>query len=226
MSAALIVMARYPTPGQVKTRLARTLGAINACVLYQAFLHDLDARLAARAEQVVWAFDPPNCDFAALVSTRARCVPQEGDDLGARMRRSFETVHAAGFYPLIMIGADCPHLRDEWIDEAWDALARTDIVLGPSEDGGYYLIGMRQPRDLFTAIRMGTPTVCRETLDRIATLNLSVHLLPPTFDVDEGPDVRRLQQLIAAGDVRSLMPETARVLSRISLCHARPIRRD
>jgi len=209
---ALVIMARHPTVGEVKTRLANEIGAERACALYTAFLRDFDARFARAARTLVWAFHPPERDFAAVVSAGSRCLPQEGADLGARMLACFRRLRGEGFGRVIVIGADVPHVRDEWLDEAEAALDRADVVLGPSEDGGYYLIAMRATHDVFSGIEMSTDAVLEETLARAARANLRVHLLPPTFDIDEAADLARLRDLLRQEEWRRRLPHTTAVL--------------
>ncbi len=207
---ALAVMARYPTPGTVKTRLARAFGAARATALYAAFLRDLRARFADGQRSLVWVFDPPESDFATWIGPHARCLPQRGADLGARMHGAFCRL-CGEFDGVIMIGADAPHLRNEWIDEAEAKLGRADVVLGPSADGGYYLIAMRAPHDVFSGIAMSTARVLAQTQEKAAKAGLRVALLPRTFDVDEAEDVARLQGLLACTACPPL-PHTAALL--------------
>jgi uncharacterized protein len=215
MRSALVIMARYPTAGQVKTRLARVIGTGAACALYRAFVRDLDARLSERAETVVWAFDPPDSDFASVIASAARCVAQVGSDLGERMFNCFLALCREGFDRVTMIGADCPHIRDAWLDEAARELSKADVVLGPSADGGYYLVAMRAPHDLFRGIPMSTAGVLQATLDRASQRGLKVHLLPQTFDIDEAADLTRLQALLADPALTRLLPHTAAALAQI-----------
>lgn len=215
MQSALVVMARYPQMGEGKTRLARDIGAERADRLYRAFLQDIEARFAGGPRTLVWAFYPPDADFAALTSRASRCLPQRGEDLGARMWHCFQTLCHDGFERVVMIGADVPHVRDEWLAEAETQLARTDVVLGPTDDGGYYLIAMRAPHDLFTGIAMSTGRVLAETLRKAAAARLSVHLLPRSFDIDQGSDLVQLRTLLA-GDARAVrLPHTAVVLAEV-----------
>ncbi len=195
--SCLAVMARHPEAGTVKTRLARAIGAERACALYRAFLRDLDARFAPqRRRELVWLFHPPERDFAAIVSPGSRCVAQTGRDLGERMHAGFARLLSEGFGKVIMIGADAPHIRDEWLDDAERALDHVDIVLGPTADGGYYLIAMRAPHDVFSGIAMSTPEVLTQTQAKAAAAGLRVHLLPPSFDIDEESDVVQLRALL------------------------------
>ncbi len=209
---ALVVMARYPTIGEVKTRLARAIGPERAYALYCAFLRDIETRFARASRPLIWAFHPPDCDFAAVVAPGARCVPQEGADLGARMHNCFRRLCSEGFARLLMIGCDSPHLRDEWLDEAAARLETADLVLGPSEDGGYYLIAMRAPHDVFSGIEMSTARVLADTQRKAEAAGLRVYLLPATFDIDEAADVDRLRDLLVRDGYADRLPATAVVL--------------
>jgi len=210
--SVLVVMARYPQVGVVKTRLARRLGAERACALYSAFLRDIETRFIRGPRPLVWAFTPAESDFPAVVSAGARCLPQEGHDLGARMHNCFRRLCGEGFERVLMVGADAPHVRDEWLDEAESWLDGADLVLGPSLDGGYYLIAMRQPHDVFSGVRMSTASVLADTCHQAAQAGLRVHLLPQSFDIDAADDLVRLQQLLHCGDTANLLPATAAVL--------------
>jgi len=204
-------MARYPEPGRVKTRLARVLGAAAAAELYRAFVLDLADRLVGLPYPVTWAIDPPAAPFATLVPG-ARCRAQGEGDLGARMARSFAVEFAAGPGPVAIIGADAPHLPADALTETAVALGReADVVLGPAEDGGYYLIGLARPTPaLFTGIPWSTSAVLAATVASAEAAGLRTHLLPRSFDVDEPGDIARLAALLAGGDMD--LPRTAALL--------------
>lgn len=212
----LVVMAKYPAAGEVKTRLAVRLGAEGAAALYRAFVLDLAARLRALPYDTAWAFLPPDAPFADLVPD-FRCYPQRGGDLGERMAAAVaaEAERAAG--PIMVIGADAPHLPAAALHEAATALAGgAGVVLGPAADGGYYLIGMREPVPvLFGGMAWGTSTVLAETRARADRLGLPTHLLPLGFDVDEVADLDRLRALLARGVVS--LPHTDRALGRLAV---------
>jgi rSAM/selenodomain-associated transferase 1 len=207
----LAVMARYPAVGEVKRRLAETIGAPRACALYRAFLQDIDARFAHGPRAFVWMFHPPERDFAALVGPGGRCLPQVGGNLGERLLNCVRRLCDDGYDRVIVIGADVPHVRAAWLDEAERQLDVADIVLGPSTDGGYYLVAMRAVHDVFTGITMGTPTVLADTLAMATRAGLGVHLLPPSFDVDAASDLDRLRQLLE-DEGGAWLPRTAEAL--------------
>jgi rSAM/selenodomain-associated transferase 1 len=211
---ALVIIARYPEAGKTKTRLARTIGHEEATRLYQAFLTDLAQRFAGGEYHLHWIYTPPGVDFAAFVARLTpsgahsmRCFPQEGTDLGTRLHAAFELTHARDFQRTILIGSDSPHISMATIDRARAALDEADVVLGPAEDGGYYLIAMRRPYDVFTGIPMSTSAVMRMTIELAESQGLTVRLLEPLLDIDELPDLLRLAQLLEADC--SLAPTTA-----------------
>jgi len=211
----LMVFARYPVPGAVKTRLATGIGEDGAARLYEAFVRDLAARFTPARFAVRWAVAPPDPGFAARFGLAPdRCREQCGGDLGARMRDAFEHVLAAEGSRCVLIGSDAPHLPVSRIEEAFSRLDSADVVLGPARDGGYYLIAMRRPHDLFSGITWSVDSVHRETVAQARSLGLTVASLPVDFDVDEVGDLARLRRRIDEGDVRC--PETARVLRELA----------
>ena len=206
----LVVMAKYPAPGAVKTRLAERVGAGAACALYRAFLADIAGRHAHGPWSLVWAVTPANADLAPFVGAAGRQIAQEGGDLGERMRRCFERLLGEGVERVVMIGADAPHVADTVLHAAFAALGDDDAVFVPTRDGGYCLVGMRAPHDIFSGIPMGTSAVFEATCTRLETLGLRWRALETSFDIDELEDVAELARLIATGGVT--LPHTSAVL--------------
>lgn len=211
---ALVVMARYPEVGKTKTRLARAIGDEEAVHLYQAFLIDLAQRFAGSAYDLHWAYTPAEIDYAAFLAALVpslahpmQCFPQQGTDLAARMLHAFQWTHERHFERTILIGSDSPHVNSRIIANAREALDEADVVLGPAEDGGYYLIAMRQPHDVFSAIPMSTGVVLQRTIELAISQGLRVCLLESLFDIDELPDLLRLGKLLQ-GD-SAIAPATA-----------------
>lgn len=219
MAAAdvLVVMARQPTPGAVKTRLARRIGDAAACDLYRAFLADIAATLTDERWRLLWAVTPPKADIRPIVGANAESLAQRGDDLAARMRHVLEDVFAAGADRVVMIGADAPHLGPSAVAAAFAALESADLVLTPTRDGGYCLIGLRAVHDLFSGVAMGSERVFVQTLDRARALGLGVSTQLETFDVDEWEDVLELRRLLEAG--AAVLPQTAAVLRKQTTDH-------
>lgn len=211
---ALVVMARYPTPGSTKTRLARTLGGEATLKLYRAFLSDLANRFAGPDYALHWAYTPAEVDYNAFIAAlapglahRSHSFAQRGADLGARLLHAFQWTCQQGYASTIVIGSDSPHIPRELVAQAQAGLQEADVVLGPADDGGYYLIAMREPHDVFSEIPMSTSVVAAQTVTRASQLGLSVCLLSPLFDIDEYTDLLRLAEILREDP--TLAPATA-----------------
>jgi rSAM/selenodomain-associated transferase 1 len=207
--SVLAIVARLPVAGQVKTRLGTVIGHTAATALYAAFLQDLGARFTGAATRdgydLCWLYSLPDGaaeeDFARCVLPGSLLLAQEGGDLAARLWNGTQALASLGYVRVVVVGSDSPHLPAARICQAFEALATSQIALGPADDGGYYLLGQRAvpaPVDLFSGIRMSTPSVCAETLERAGALCLDVALLPSSFDVDEVADLARLRTVLAA----------------------------
>jgi hypothetical protein len=207
-------MAKAPVPGRVKTRLCPPLTEEQAASLAHGFLLDALARARTLAAAALYlAYSPPDAEaiFQEIAGEGITCLPQEGDDLGQRMDRLSRRLLAAGHPAVAIIGTDTPTLPVSILADALDRLAggHADLVLGPSEDGGYYLIGMRRPLPgIFADIAWGGPTVLADTRERAAGLGLKVSLLQSWFDVDTPEDLARLRDALRAE------PESAEQIRR------------
>ncbi|GAC1365399.1 MAG: TIGR04282 family arsenosugar biosynthesis glycosyltransferase [Ktedonobacteraceae bacterium] len=218
---ALVVIARYPEAGKTKTRLARSIGNEPVVLLYKAFLTDLAQRFAGyHACDLRWTYIPVESDFPHLATTLAPgavqatdCFPQQGADLGARLHYAFQWAQQQGFQYTIVIGSDTPHIGRSQIENARAKLEHADVVLGPAEDGGYYLIAMRSPYDVFSDIPMSTPAVLQMTIAAAIRQGLRVELVETLLDVDELPDLQRLAQMLEQD--QTLAPATAHQLTEI-----------
>jgi len=217
---ALVVMARYPQVGTTKTRLARTIGAEVAVRLYRAFLIDLAHKFAGQACDLYWAYTPAEVDYLSFLATLApslrehmHAFPQQGRDLDARLHYVFRWTHDRGYQATIVISSDSPHISLQIVTQARVALDSADVVLGPADDGGYYLIAMRRPYDVFSGIPMSTCMVAQKTIELAQSQGLKVSTLEPVFDIDELPDLLRLAQLLESDS--SLAPATAGYLTSI-----------
>jgi hypothetical protein len=210
----IAVMARVPQPGAVKTRLAAQVGPDLAVALYAAFLGDLDERLDKEGHPTVWFQWPAEPSLRRWVPRAPAISAQWGADLGERMAGAFADCFAMGHAPVVMLGADAPHFPAARVAEALGALASgREIVIGPAEDGGYYLIGLRRPMvEVFRDIPWGTHMVYETTLQRLATLGLTPEVLPSYFDIDDGADLDRLIVMLAAAGAPAL-PRTQAVLT-------------
>jgi rSAM/selenodomain-associated transferase 1 len=191
----LLLFTKPAREGRVKTRLIGDLTAAEAAGLHAAFLGDLLERLREGDFELrlAWALDP---------GEEVPAVRQEGSDLGERLYRALSTVQTG---TVMALGSDHPTLELELVERAFErAEAGADVVLGPAEDGGYYLIALRSaavhPR-LFEDIAWSTEGVLPATLERCRELGLAVELLPMASDVDTPDDLRRLAARMAEDDL-------------------------
>ena len=199
-SARILVFAREPRAGAVKTRLAAHIGDESALRLYLAMLRRVVTTVeqASLAEFHLWAAS--NCEheeFLALCNVQDIRL-QQGDCLGSRMRNACAVELAeAGVESVLIIGSDCPALTPDYLDRALAALSGgTDVVLGPARDGGYVLIGLRKVSgELFRDVDWGGPEVLRQTVSRVREAGLRHQLLEPSWDVDEPEDLALLDEL-------------------------------
>jgi len=202
---AVAVMAKVPGMAVVKTRLHESLGAERATELYRCFLLDrLDALATLRDITGLVAFTPPEAEalMRALAPPTLRLAPQRGADLGERLSNILTDLLDRGHAGAIAVDSDSPTLPMAYVAEAASVLsgAKCDVVLGPCEDGGYYLVGLRSPQaELFEGIPWSTDAVFALTLDKARARGLCVHVLPRWFDVDTEADLRRLHADMPAG---------------------------
>ena len=196
----LAIFAKYWTPGRVKTRLAKSIGDLAAAQVYRCFLEHSLRNLEGCTDKTVVGYWPPEsrAEFVhdlgqwGLAHTIEFQVQSSGD-LGTRMREHFKRQFADGATHAVLIGSDCPTVCSRTIKQALNALQTFDVVLGPSEDGGYFLIGMKQPHDnLFEGIDWSTDRVLEQTMSKIKQNGISVHQLETMNDIDEMDDLEKL----------------------------------
>ena len=197
----LVVFARWPEPGRVKTRLVPPLTPVEACELHRALVGATLAAVAgapAGTRTIAWADAPAAAPPApAGVTIPGFAVRDQGPgDLGARLERVFADLLAAPGARVVVVGADCPGLEASHLALAFAALASHDLVLGPARDGGYYLIGLARPAPwLFRGIEWGTNRVLAQTLERSA--GLTVARLDVLDDLDTPADLARWHSRVA-----------------------------
>lgn len=193
---ALVILAKWPSIGHGKQRLAREVGPHRARDLARAFLADTLALADGGPHRLVIAFAPPSAARAIRrVAPAAVLAPQPRAPFGARL----EAALAAGLglaRSVVLIGTDTPTLPRERLTDAFDALMHgADLVLGPSEDGGYYLIGCRGPlpRALFSSMPWSTPAVLAETTARAEAARIRMRSIGPWYDIDDAASLMRLR---------------------------------
>jgi uncharacterized protein len=198
-------MAKVPGSSPVKSRLHGALTVARATELYRCFLLDrLDAVAALPDVSPVVAFTPADARaaMAPLAPAGFELIAQEGADLGVRLSRLLTALLERGHAGAIALDSDSPTLPMQYVMDAARRLAGglCDVVLGPCEDGGYYLVGLTFPQPaLFEGIPWSTDAVLAVTLEKARSRNLSVHLLPRWFDVDTEADLRRLHADMTGG---------------------------
>jgi rSAM/selenodomain-associated transferase 1 len=200
---ALAVMTKAPQAGRVKTRLTPPLSPEEAAALNTCFLRDTAAAIAqtstGRKAQGVAVYTPIGAEaaYAEILPDNFVLVPQRGDAFGERLMAATEDLLQLGFESLCLIDSDSPTVPEKAFAEAVDILARDEdsVVLGPSDDGGYYLIGLKKLHHrLFDAIDWSTDRVLEQTVAAAREIGLPVHLLPAWFDVDDRATLSRLCQ--------------------------------
>lgn len=225
MRPVIVMMVKAPRAGLVKTRLVPQVSAVEAAELSACFALDVLACALRVAPWVIVAYAPPDGRAAleALLPAAGRLFwhEQRGADLGARLDGAIRHAFDAGFAPVLVVGADSPTLPPEFIEKARDALAvgQADIALGPTADGGYYLIGLREPvPNLFQNVDWSTPRVFEQTARNAARAGLRLQTLPLWYDVDTLADLQRLRgEIIADGEAQARAPATTRWLLKHDL---------
>lgn len=220
LNPALIVFAKAPIPGQVKTRLCPPLTPDEAATLHGSFVIDTLERTKLTATQLKLQFDrylacaPSSTHvFFKIMEERhgVKVIDQVGDDLGARMNQAFDVLFKKGYRQVLIIGTDVPTLPLDYFKQTLTLLDSHDLVLGPALDGGYYLIGLkRMAPELFADIPWSTDHVLKRTQENAVTLGLKAALLEPWRDVDRVED---LQALIEANIADSKKPKNDRTFS-------------
>jgi uncharacterized protein len=191
---ALIIFARLPREGEVKTRLGRSLGMDVAARIYREFAEhafSLGEQLATMGKRVYLFFDPlaSEAEMRRWTGHAFVHLPQGGITLGDRMQNAFDETFRRGSTCSVIVGTDVPELDVTAIHHAYELLTVHEVVIGPSTDGGYYLLGMKAPtKDLFRGITYSTDGVFKQTLARAGELRLSVSLLDELADIDTKED--------------------------------------
>jgi hypothetical protein len=213
----LIIVARRPLAGATKTRLCPPLDGETAAALYECFLRDtlLNARRVPGVQPVIIYTPEDAGSYFAELAPDFQARPQHGADLGHRLAHAFDEALAVAETRAVAIGTDSPDLPHRYISGAFALLAGgADLVLGPADDGGYYLIGLRRPQPrLFHEVPMSTASVLKDTLTLARELGLRSELLPPWYDIDTHSDLRRFQANVERGDA-SIAPNTRAFLAQ------------
>ncbi len=190
---------KYPELGEVKTRLAESIGSDKAAQLYQSFILDLLAKLESTRLPFAICFYPERKKELLMewLGEGYEYIPQKGADLGERMAVAFLEAFARGHSRVILMGGDFPDLPQAFLEESLGALNTHDAVIGPAMDGGYYVIGFRHETFLgqaFEGIDWSTEGVFRQTLSILKDHRRQVYVLPVWNDIDTIEDLRQLAE--------------------------------
>lgn len=219
---ALAIMTKAPRAGTVKTRLQPPLTAEEAAELNICFLRDIAAAIASSGGESkgVGVFTPPGSEgeYANVLPSDFILIPQRGDSFGERLTNAAADLLSVGFESCCLINSDSPTVAADAFRQAMVTLQHADnrIVLGPTDDGGYYLIGMRKVyRRLFEDIHWSSEQVFAQTLDRAQELTLSVHVLPKFYDIDDATALRRLCGELLNEKADDVAPVTKEFLAKL-----------
>jgi rSAM/selenodomain-associated transferase 1 len=196
MRRVILLFVKHPAPGKVKTRLAATVGADRAVEIYRQLVENVASGLPEGIAIRVM-FDPPEeeqavCAWLQPLLPVAEFLPQASGDLGQRLEQAFACAFDEGWEQVAVIGSDCVELTPAIFNETWGALSAGNVAIGPTEDGGYYLLGLcNHAPALFQEITWSSESVLRETLAQAAAQDLRGHLLPKLRDVDTEDDWQR-----------------------------------
>ena len=216
---AIVILAKYPQAGKTKTRLCPPLTQQQAAEFYSAMLQDT-INLVAHLENVdlAIAISPPEAQeyFAEMVPPGCLLLPVKGADIGECLLAALSGLLERGYQKAIALNSDGPSLPPLFLVQAIHKLDGVDLVIGPAEDGGYYLIGMKRLiPEIFQAIDWSTQMVLTQTLERGSDLSMSVRLLPAWYDVDTPEDLARIASELQMLPVGSL-EHTRLALSRFN----------
>ena len=214
-------MTKAPRAGTVKTRLQPPLMSSEAAELNICFLRDIAAAITEAAEHSkgVGVFTPAGSEkeYADILPPDFDLIPQRGEGFGERLINAADDLLHVGFESCCLINSDSPTATADAFREAVTHLQGADdrIVLGPSDDGGYYLIGMKKLYcRLFERIDWSTNRVFAQTLERAREIGLNVHVLPKFYDIDDGVTLRRLCEELLGGNSRgAVAPATRKFLA-------------
>ncbi len=200
----VILFLKYPEYGKVKTRLAKTIGPRRALEFYRLCVEDTISLLRRTGHDIAIAISPPEKkgDAIAWLGESFWYLQQRGDDLGERMLNAFRDVFDAGYNRAVLVGSDIPDMPERFFSEAFDALSRNDVAIGPASDGGYFLIGFRNEKlapELFRDMPWSTDAVLMYTLEIARKEKMTHHVLPEWHDIDLPDDLWKFLERSRAG---------------------------
>lgn len=210
----LIVLAKYPEPGIVKTRLSRVIGEAAATHLYYAFLADLAPRFLPQQQRlqfdVCWLYTPDRKDFKDIIiglqsenrsdnfysNNQISFIGNALPGLAEQQIQQLKLAQSLGYQQAVVVTTDTPHLQREAIEETFRLLESNDIVIGPTEDGGYYLLGMKNHWQVLEQVTMSTDHVANDIIQNAYKANLTIIQLERMLDIDTEQDLKAFFQLM------------------------------
>jgi len=211
--SVLVIFAKYPETGKVKTRLGKAIGYENSMLVYKAMLKDIILKMSTCKDYYVALCYTPKGkkkNFKNIFKVDILHVQTNGN-LGDKMTDCFRHF-LKKYVNVVIIGSDAPMMNSRIVKNSFKLLKDKDIVLGESDDGGYYLIGMKKVHDIFSGIRWSTKNVLKDSIKKIKKKNLSYELLPEMFDVDTVDDLKKTRKHIKKKD----SPNTFEILKIIN----------
>lgn len=196
-SKVLLIFVKYPTMGKVKKRLLKDLEWNFITALYKHFIFDILSTIKKLKFEFRICFYPPDSkkNIISWIGKNYYYIPQIGDNLGERMKNSFNRVFKEGYSNVVLIGSDIPDLPGDFISKSFDFLQLNDVVIGPSSDGGYYLVGFNKNSFnplIFKDIKWSTKTVFKDTMKILNKSKSTIHVLPEWSDIDTIDDLHKL----------------------------------
>lgn len=203
MEHSIIIMAKVPRAGNVKTRLQPFLSPEQCAEISEAFLEDAINKAQNAADELIIAFSPPSeRDYFTKFENKFRFVEQKGANLGEKMFNAFQFAFLNNSDAVVMIGTDSPTFPPEFITQAFNRLEKSDAVLGKTKDGGFYLIGLRGLRkEIFENIGWSSAETFEQTARNIENLGWLLALLPVWYDVDFPEDLELLKKDLAENSI-------------------------
>ena len=196
MNNNILLFVKYPKNGRVKTRLAKSIGDTAAVSMYKSFVEDILSSLKGINAHIWICYHPENTrdDMAVWLGSRYDYVLQKGENLGKRIQHCFNISINNGFDKTIVLASDIPEISEKIINKAFEMLENNDTVIGPTYDGGYYLIGFNKKyytSKIFDEISWGNSSVFEETLEKIVAYKLRYSVLDKIDDMDTIDDIRK-----------------------------------
>lgn len=213
MKRAIVIMAKAPVIGKVKTRLQPTISPEQSAELAAAFLLDSEHKAKNACDKTILAFAPfeKRTELLKLLKHEHVLIEQKGADLGEKMFHAFEFAFAQGSDAVVMLGTDSPTLPADFIEQAFEFLeTNSDVVLGKTEDGGFYLIGLRILRkEIFESVQWSSAKAFEQVRRNVMNLDLHLREVPSWYDVDTPADLEKLKrEFVANQNAQRRAPQT------------------